>query len=162
MRATAFFLIAVFAVVVSGCENYDLDQANQVTFKLQEFPRFLPPEGSVSVAGIRPMYGDVDGALLVSPLAGDATAAAKGQKLYDIYCLPCHGVDGTTSNTPVADKFEMRPADLLNETVMSLTEGEIYQAILDGAGIMPSYRYDLSEAEAWQIVSYVLQMQKRN
>lgn len=154
-------LILVSAVSLTGCENYDLDLHDQLTYKVQENPRFNPPVGSVSMSPARVDYSSVDGAFLLNPHKMDKTFMAEGQKLYDIYCLPCHGPDGTTNNTPVADKFDPRPANILDDAVMALTEGEIFQRILDGSGVMPAYKRDLSDVEAWQVTAYVLKLQKR-
>ena len=155
-------LLLIFAVTLVSCENYDLDMHNQVAYKLQEYPRFLPPAGSVPINEARVDYSNTDGSLLVNPHRGEKGLLETGKKLFDIYCLPCHAEDGTTVGMPVADKFEMRPADLTNEAVMELTEGEIFQAILDGAGIMPAYRVDLSDHEAWAVTAHVLKLQKRD
>ena len=67
-----------------------------------------------------------------------------------------------TTGVPVADKFDPRPANLKNETALALTEGEIFQRIVvDGMGIMPGYKFEMSDEEAWKVVSYVMQLQGR-
>ncbi|MBI4828021.1 MAG: cytochrome c [Nitrospinae bacterium] len=148
-------------VALAGCENYDLDLHDQALHRVQEAPRFLPPQGSVTVSEKRVNYAAVDGATLINPLEGDAQRVEKGKKLYEIFCIACHGPAGDTKNTPVADKFDPRPANLLGDVVMALTEGEIFQRVLDGGGVMPGYRYEVSDEEAWQITSYVLKLQNR-
>jgi mono/diheme cytochrome c family protein len=156
-------MFALFAAMAVGCENYDLDLHQQQAHKMQEYPRFQAPEGSVPQGSIRVDYSDFDGADLKSPLANAKMAVENGKKLYDIYCIPCHGADGSTKGAPVADKFDpdSRPVNLLEEDYMELTEGDMFMRIVDGIGAMPSYRRDLSDKEAWEVVAYTLKLQKR-
>ncbi len=159
-------VLAVIALTLlvglTGCENWDLDQYDQISFKYQEFPRIQRPVNSVSMNAPRTNYEDVDGMFLTNPYLKEKDLLVNGEKLYNIYCMPCHGFDGTTSGAPVADKFEMRPADLMNEAVLSLTEGDIFQRIVEGFGIMPSYKIDLSDKEAWEVTAHVMKLQNRN
>ena len=153
----------IMLAALAACENYDLDMHDQITFKAQEAPRFVRPPKSVTVRAPRVSYADVDGVTLVSPIKrGDEKTLAQGQKLYNIYCMPCHGADGTTKGAPVADKLEPRPADLQSEAVVALTEGEIFHRIVEGFGIMPSYKRDLTDEEAWSVTEYITaKLQKR-
>ena len=59
-------------------------------------------------------------------------------------------------------KMHQWPVNLLEEDYVELTEGELFQRIIDGIGSMPSYRRDLSDREAWEIAKYTLKLQKRN
>jgi len=161
MRALGLISIMLFAAL-PACENYDLDMHDQVSFKVQESPRLLPPVGSVTVHQERVDYADVDGVTLENLFPKNERTLAEGKKLYGIYCLPCHAADGTTNSMPVADKMEPRPADLTSEAVTSLTEGEIFHRIVEGFGIMPAYKRDLSDEEAWYVTEYVMKLQIRD
>jgi len=160
MRVSAVLGLALF-LALSGCENYDLDLHDQVSYKIQEYPRFRPPENSVTVVGDRIDYENEDGALLINPHRGVKGMLERGKGLYNTYCIPCHGPDGTTNNTPVAEKFDPRPANLMGPAVLELTEGEIFQRVMYGTGVMPGYKTDLSDEEAWEVTAYVLKLQKR-
>jgi mono/diheme cytochrome c family protein len=116
----------------------------------------------VSINGKRADYSLVDPVMVESPVKRTKENIEDGKKLYDIFCIPCHGADGTTTGVPVADKFDPRPANLKNETALALTEGEIFQRIVvDGMGIMPGYKFEMSDEEAWKVVAYVMQLQGR-
>ena len=154
-------LILGLLIALAGCENYDLDLHDQVSYKIQEYPRILPPEGSVTITPERVNYEDVDGALLANPYEGKKSQLKLGKALFNTYCIACHGPDGTTKGAPVADKFDPRPTSLTDEVVLSLTEGEIFQRVVVGFGLMPSYKYDVSDREAWAIAEYVLKLQNR-
>lgn len=162
MRAIGIILMAVFALL-PACENYDLDMHDQVTFRTQEFPRFRRPVNSVPLHMGRVDYSNVDGVTLQSPYPMGEKEIATGKKLFEIYCTPCHGSDGTTTGMPVADKMDPRPADITGEAVISLTEGEIFQRIVEGFGIMPAYKRDMTDEEAWGVTAYIMKhIQKRD
>lgn len=156
-------LVSIIALTVfAGCENYDMQMRDQAAFKHQEYPAITAPDGAVPITGKRVDYSEVDGALIANPHEGEAGLAEKGKRLFGHFCVPCHGADGTTAGSPVADKFDPRPANLQDSAVMELTEGEIFQTVLDGVGAMPGYRYELSDKEAWEVTSFVLSLQDRN
>jgi len=161
MRALGLISIMIFAAL-SACENYDLDMHDQVSFKVQESPRFRKPANSVTMAPERVDYSEVDAVTIENPFPVDESALAQGKKLFEIYCMPCHGADGTTNGMPVADLLEPRPADLQSEAVVALTEGELFHRIVEGFGIMPSYKKDLSDREAWSVTEYIMKLQIRD
>jgi len=155
-------LVSIIALsVFAGCEQYDMQMRDQASFKHQEYPSIGAPVGSVPITGTRVDYSELDGALIINPYGGEDGFAGKGKKLFSSFCVPCHGADGTTADTPVADKFDPRPANLQDDAVVALTEGEIFQTVLGGVGAMPGYRYELSDKEAWEVTSYVLSLQGR-
>ncbi len=155
-------LVSIIALAAfAGCENYDMQMRDQVTFKHQEYPSIGAPAGSVPITGKRVDYSELDGALIANPYDGDVGLTKEGGKLFKSFCTPCHGADGTTANAPVADKFDPRPANLQDDAVVELTEGEIFQTIIDGVGAMPAYKYELSDKEAWEVTLYVLSLQGR-
>ena len=160
MRAHILIMILA-AGLFSACENVDSDMHDQISFKTQEEPRLLPPVGSVRMQPARTDYSEVDGVTLQNPHPVAEHSLAQGKRLYDIYCLPCHGIDGTTNGTPIANKMDPRPADLTSEAVTSLTEGEIFQRVVEGFGIMPAYKRDLSDEEAWSVTEHVMKLQNR-
>ena len=155
-------LVSIIVLTVfAGCENYDMQMRDQASFKHQEYPSIGAPEGSIPITGKLMDYSELDGALMTTPYEGESGFPEKGKKLFGSFCIPCHGMDGTTAGAPVADKFDPRPANLQDDAVVALTEGEIFQTILGGIGAMPSYRYELSDKEAWEVTSYVLSLQGR-
>ena len=160
MRKTALFLPVLFAALAfMGCENVDRQMYNQVSFKTQEYPRRINPVGSVPMYGARINYADIDGSTLEPPVTLDDKTAALGKKLFMIYCAVCHGKTGK-AESPVAEKMDMQPFDLTEVDTVALTDGEILVKILASDGIMPNYRNELSDSEAWEIVAYVRMLQK--
>lgn len=157
--ALKFLLVLFAALVYSGCENVDRQMHNQITFKTQEYPRRTNPVGSVPIYGVRVNYADIEGSTLEPPFALDEEKAKTGKKLYMIYCAVCHGETGN-AESPVAEKMDLPPFDLTEEDIIELTDGEILVKILASDSIMPNYRNELSDREAWEIVAFVRQLQR--
>ncbi len=93
------------------------------------------------------------------PITGDGMA--RGQNRYDIFCRPCHDVDGS-ANSPVAKNMQLRqPPSLLEPRIRQLPVGRIYQAIAEGYGLMPSYARQLDVDERWSVAAYVRALEMR-
>jgi mono/diheme cytochrome c family protein len=152
------FVLFALVLSLSACEIVDRDMYEQVSFKVQEAPRLTNPEGSVPMYGKKTSYEDVDGKLLASPFAEDPDAPLRGKKLYDIYCSPCHGVDGKSA-TPVSAKMESPPPDLTEASSAELTEGEVFVQIMTQGAFMPKYRSELTDKEGWEIAAYLGHLQ---
>ena len=92
-----------------------------------------------------------------------------GKKLYDTYCLVCHGKMGKGDGV---NSVEMDPVprdftDSGKEKYMAKrTEQEVYDAIagggrgIDKSSLMPAFDKTLSEHEMWSLVSYVSKLCK--
>ena len=125
---------------------------------LEERPR-TPPEGTVAVdAGLPtfPLVADYD--TVSNPTAADEASLARGQELYDIFCLVCHGPEGEGGGY-IEGPF---PAGLIPqltaESARNRSDGYLYGMMAAGRGLMPNYRR-IPEANRWHIVNYVRQLQ---
>ncbi len=150
-----WLLIAI--LFVFGCENIDGDLHDQVSFRVQESPRRLNPVGSIPVYHRKIDYSNIDAVTLAPPFQLGSEVAGRGKKLYSIYCLVCHGTTGE-ADTKVADKLDVTPFDLTELT--DSTDGEIFWKILASDSIMPRYRNELTDKEAWEITAYVRKLQE--
>ncbi len=94
---------------------------------------------------------------LKNPLAVDKKNLDNGKKMYDIYCISCHGVTGDGQGVLVQrEKFLGVPSYKDRD----LTEGSIYQVIMYGRNMMGSHASQLTEKERWQVVMYVQQLRQ--
>lgn len=152
-----FAVLALF-LSLAACEIVDRDMYDQISFKTQEYPRLMNPEGSVPMFGRKFNYEETDGLLLVSPVAKDPDAPMRGKKLFNIYCSPCHGTDGK-SVTPVSAKMEAPPPDLTEESSAELTEGEVFVQMMSEGAFMPKYRSELTDKEGWEIAAFLSYLQ---
>ena len=126
-----------------------------------------PVEGTVP-RGYKPFLysNDIDGfekagKELKNPLPYNKDILNEGKRLYEIYCLVCHGPGGK-GNGPVtkSEQFPKLPTmDLTSPMVKNLADGQIYFVITNGFGLMNSYAGMLSQDERWKIISYVRHLQ---
>jgi mono/diheme cytochrome c family protein len=122
-----------------------------------------PPEGTIAVEAVaaatdRP--ADLR-AITSIPVAMTADRLRHGQNRYDVFCRPCHDVDGS-ADSPVARNMQLRrPPSLLEPRIRQLPIGRIYQAIAEGYGLMPSYAAQLDPDERWAVAAYVRALQLR-
>lgn len=83
----------------------------------------------------------------------------RGKAQYNISCTPCHGVSGY-GNGLVIDYGYVPPQSYHDEYMLEMADGQIYSAIYNGAGSMPSYRRMVNKVEdRWAIVAYIRAMQ---
>ncbi len=89
---------------------------------------------------------------LKSPLEKNEANLENGKKMYDIYCISCHGKKGDGNGVlSQREKFEGIP----NYKDRDITEGNIYHVIMYGKGLMGSHASQLTDKERWQVVQYV-------
>jgi mono/diheme cytochrome c family protein len=88
-----------------------------------------------------------------NPMPATAESIARGDRLYQVYCTPCHGADGK-GNGPVAARY-IPPADLTSPAVQAKSDGHISYYIGYGGAIMPGYGEAMSVADRWDLVNFV-------
>lgn len=121
----------------------------------------VPPEGTVPRGYERYRY-DKDperaGRELKNPLRRTRANLLRGQKLFNIYCIVCHGKGGQGDGT-IIPKFP-RPPSLLSNKVRNWPDGRIYHVITKGQNIMPSYATQVDPQDRWAIIHYVRVLQR--
>jgi mono/diheme cytochrome c family protein len=137
--------------------QYVPDMADSPTMKPQE--SFLePPEGAVaSNAVLYPKTIEEAEANLKNPLPNDQQVVALGEKMFNTYCIPCHGAaaKGDGSITDVYPK----PPDITTEMYQKKGDGFFFYRITFGANIMPGYGHATAPHERWAIVHYLRKLQ---
>ena len=95
-------------------------------------------------------------AKMPNPVKPSRESVAVGKERFDVFCAPCHGLEGKGGVTgPVAVKF-IPPPDLTNaELQRQRTDGYWHSYIMVGGAVMPAYAEALSSQEAWHIVNYL-------
>jgi len=89
---------------------------------------------------------------LKSPLAINKVNLENGKKMYNIYCISCHGKKGDGNGVlSQRDKFVGIP----NYKDRDITDGSIYHVIMYGKNLMGSHASQLTFKERWQVVQYV-------
>jgi len=140
--------------------DWFLDMFNGPGIKPQEvgtFQRF--PLDSVPRTGVEPVVPNVtnDQGLLrdqipLNPTQATAASIASGRKMFNIYCAACHGKDGM-SQTPIVSKG--MPAPPIVGLIPVFSESHLYNKVRYGGPIMPSYGFQTSQADRWNMVNYM-------
>ena len=145
--------------------RWDIDMADSQSVKGYERAMAPLPEGMVSQENVLTPrsftqnygLGDPAGRELVSPLQTTDATLATGQRMYDVYCTPCHGADGVELGPVGMPGRYPGVAQLLgdNGRVKMRTDGDIYLTIRNGRGIMPTYGWAMTDEEIWSVVHYL-------
>lgn len=122
-----------------------------------------PPEGTIA-RGVHPLgYGTTPpeamraGRELMAP-PGPDTALARGARVYQIYCQPCHGGSGK-GDGPVAMRGFPPPPSLLAEHAVHLADGQMFHIVTYGQKNMPSYASQVPAEDRWRVIAYVRSLQ---
>lgn len=113
-----------------------------------------------------------------SQIAVDAKFLQRGQERYNIYCFPCHGMDGQgegpvskraltlmeanpegTAWTPPSNIVAVTPDGQLQYGPELYPDGKLFNVISNGIRNMPAYRSQIDVKDRWAIVAYVRALQ---
>jgi mono/diheme cytochrome c family protein len=105
------------------------------------------------------LFGDFYGQGFPETLKIDEDFLARGKERYQITCTPCHGESGNGQG--IVSKYWAIPptANLIDERVSAMPEGQIFWTITHGKGLMGPYNGVLSVRDRWAIVAYVQALQ---
>lgn len=140
--------------------DWMMDMVNQPSIKPQEVGTFEQfPVDSVPRTGVEPEVPNVSNAngllrdqMPANPVKATEASIADGRKIFNIYCAACHGQDGK-AQTPVAAKG--MPAVPIDALRLAFSEAHLYNKMRYGGPIMPSYGFQTSQKERWDMVNYL-------
>ncbi len=136
---------------------WSTDMSRQPSIKPQRAPR-VPPPNSVPIQGKEIAIDRVEaGKKLQNPVKPTPASIENGKQLFNIYCVPCHGVDAK-GDGPVSTKF-VTPSNLTSEQSRARADGYLFATIRQGGTSMPSQADGLSPQETWDIVNYLRTLQ---
>jgi mono/diheme cytochrome c family protein len=94
-----------------------------------------------------------------NPLAVNAALLARGREQFNIYCTPCHGALGDGNG--VIKKIGAMPAvaNLHDKRIVEMTDGEIFNTITHGKGLMGAYGPFVIAPDRWAIIAYTRALQ---
>ena len=168
MKKLAWVITLLLTPAVAQAWPWSQDMANQISIKPQDSvdinnPGPKPfPKRSVPVAGTTALASNQDAALkLTNPIPADEKSVAQGARLFDIYCVACHGKKGQGDGL-VGAKLALRPYNLTEELTRQRSDGFIWGYLTFGGAVMPAYGNDLSPTERWHVVNYVRKVIQKN
>jgi mono/diheme cytochrome c family protein len=93
-----------------------------------------------------------------TPPPVNAALLKRGQERFNIFCSPCHGLDGKGDGMVVRRGFP-HPPSYFEPRLMQAPASTFYRAITDGYGVMYSYAARVEPRDRWAIVAYIRALQ---
>jgi len=124
-----------------------------------------PIPGTVAIGGLKEDEAfftgkSADGQFVAAiPVAVDDAMVERGRQRYTIYCQPCHDARGDGKGI-LFQRGNVPTATFHQEKILKYTDGQIFDVITNGQGLMASYRWPIPPADRWAIVAYVRGLQR--
>jgi mono/diheme cytochrome c family protein len=163
-----FIAVIIAGLLLSACD----DMSNQ--------PRYEPLEESAFFTDHRSARPLLDGtvprqvnleeesALSARTAGGELVAEIpititlelleEGREQYNIFCSPCHGLDGYGQGMIVQRGFPPPPS-LHEDRLLQAPAGHFNEVIANGFGVMYPYRDRVDGTGRWAIVAYIRALQ---
>ncbi len=94
------------------------------------------------------------------PVEVTAKLMARGQQRFNINCSPCHGEQGDGKGITVQiGAMPPTPADLHQKRIVEMADGEIFNTITYGKGLMGPYGANVTVEDRWAIIAYLRALQ---
>lgn len=124
-----------------------------------------PVPGTVAVGGLKEdetffTGKGPDGQFVATiPVPVDEALVERGRGRYRIYCEPCHDARGDGRGI-LFQRGNVPTASFHQEKIVTYPDGQIFDVITNGQGLMAGYRWPIPPADRWAIVAYVRQLQR--
>ncbi len=125
-----------------------------------------PVPGTVAIDGLKEDTAfftgkGADGQFVATvPVTVNDALVERGRQRYTIYCQPCHDARGDGKGI-LFQRANVPTASFHQEKVLNYTDGQIFDVITNGAGLMPGYRWPIPAADRWAIITYIHELQRK-
>jgi hypothetical protein len=104
---------------------------------------------------------DAGGAFAIGiPMAVSDAVRARGAQRFDIYCAACHDKGGDGKGI-LFERGKVPTPSFHDDRLRTMPDGQIFDTITNGFGLMPSYRYPIPVADRWAIIVHLRELQTR-
>jgi mono/diheme cytochrome c family protein len=124
-----------------------------------------PVPGTVAIDGLKEDAAfftgkGADGQFVAtSPVTVDERLLARGRDRYHIYCQPCHDARGDGRGI-LFQRGNVPTASFHQEKILKYTDGQIFDVITNGTGLMAAYKWPIPPEDRWAIVAHVREVQR--
>jgi mono/diheme cytochrome c family protein len=124
-----------------------------------------PVPGTIPIGGLKEDGAfftgkGADGAFVATiPHPVDDALLDRGRQRYTIYCQPCHDARGDGQGI-LFQRGKVPTASFHQEKILNYPDGQIFDVITNGQGLMSGYRWPIPPADRWAIIAYVRQLQR--
>jgi hypothetical protein len=85
---------------------------------------------------------------------------SRAEKLFEIYCQPCHGNDGHGDGITIKRGFQPPPS-LLTQHARDMRDGQMFHVMTYGQKLMPSQASQVRADDRWRLILQVRRLQQR-
>jgi mono/diheme cytochrome c family protein len=124
-----------------------------------------PIPGTVAIGGLKEDEAfftgkGADGQFVAAiPVPVDEAGLERGRQRYVIYCQPCHDARGDGRGI-LFQRGNVPTATFHQDKILNYPDGQIFDVITNGVGLMPAYRWPIPPADRWAIVAHVRGLQR--
>jgi len=125
-----------------------------------------PVPGTVPIGGLQEdaalfMGKGADGQFVATiPVTVNEALVERGRERYVIYCQPCHDARGDGQGI-LFQRGNIPTASLHQDRILQYADGQIFDVITNGVGLMAGYRWPIPPADRWAIIAYVRELQRK-
>jgi len=125
----------------------------------------VPVEGTVARGAADPnapaitgRYRGTTNYLEVNPVPVTRELLEQGRKRFEINCAPCHGLQG--DGRGISTRLGLTAiANLHDPRIVRMCDGEIFNTIGRGKGLMQGYAGAISPGDRWAVVAFLRALQ---
>ena len=94
------------------------------------------------------------------PIPVDEALLVRGKDRYGIYCQPCHDLRGDGKGI-LFQRGNVPTASFHQDKLRNYPDGQIFDVITNGSGLMSGYRWPIPPKDRWAIIGYVRELQSK-
>jgi mono/diheme cytochrome c family protein len=182
-KKTAGILLIMMASMfaLSACTGIQRDPPILIWWDMKRQPKFrtegetglfadgrntrTPPEDTVAQGYLfdESAYNTgMEGSMYVgkSPVPVTAAELHQGQMRFNTYCSPCHDRTGGGKGIVPEHAPQWQPANLTDDRIVEMADGDIFNVVTNGRRTMPPYKYQVVTSDRWAIIAYVRVLQR--
>jgi len=125
-----------------------------------------PVPGTIPIGGLKEDVTfftgkDASGQFVAtSPVPVNEKLVERGHDRFHIYCQPCHDARGDGKGI-LFQRANVPTASLHQEKILKYADGQIFDVITNGTGLMSGYRWPIPAADRWAIIAYVRDLERK-
>jgi len=94
------------------------------------------------------------------PVPVDAAVLERGRQRYVIYCQPCHDARGDGKGI-LFQRANVPTASFHEDKILKYPDGQIFDIMTNGMGLMPAYRWPIPTSDRWAIIAYIRELERK-